>query len=173
MLEVVCPAPVELLEGQRTAILDLFQQRYGVQPWNESPAANAKAVDEVVAAARLATTRSAVALSGARVLVGLGQGGPGENFLSDLRAVAPDRCGDVDGPTFELWQLTVMEAAGGAGLGGALHDAVMGDVSGPALLLTHPLAVAAGYLYERRGWRKVARISFGPDHPRDIWRRYG
>lgn len=173
MIEILTSKSADLLDGHRLAINGLFQQRYGAQPWNESTSQNEKAVNRLMAAARLPDTRTAVALDDKGSLIGLGQGGPGDIFLADLQGVAPHLTDGLKAPVFELWQLAVMEERGGQGYGCALHDAVMADVKEPALLLTHPRAVAASTLYARRGWVNVARICFGAEHPRDIWLRRG
>ena len=101
--------------------------------------------------------------------MGVCQGAPGYTFLADLRSVVPGLADSLRAPIFELRQLAVSASASRAGLGGRLHDEVMSGVAGPSLLLTHPLASAAGVLYARRGWVDTARVHFGPEHPRDIW----
>jgi GNAT superfamily N-acetyltransferase len=151
-------------EGDLVALLE---QRYGPSPWHESTAENVAQARHLVESAAGGDTVTAIALDGDD-LVGLAQGGPGSLFAADLRAADPDAARAWDPPVFELHQLLVSPSVAGSGIGGRLHDAVMGAVTGPALLLTHPDAEDALGLYERRAWVVLARTSFGPGYPRVI-----
>jgi hypothetical protein len=169
VIRLLAPESAHLLDEHRPQLLALFRERYGAPPWNESDAENAQAVAHLIEAARAPATRTAIACGADGGLVGVCQGAPGNTFLADLRGVLPGLADSLRAPVFELRQLAVTTSCSGAGLGGRLHDEVMSAVAGPALLLTHPLASAAGVLYARRGWVDTARVHFGPEHPRDIW----
>ncbi|GAB1818192.1 GNAT family N-acetyltransferase [Herbidospora sp. RD11066] len=66
----------------------------------------------------------------------------------------------LDRPTgadFVLKELCVTPGHRGRGVGGALHDAVVGaPAPGPRWLITNARATAAIGLYRRRGWQTVA-----------------
>lgn len=62
---------------------------------------------------------------------------------------------------FELTELAVLPGWQGRGVGGLLHDEVLGTAAHRAAwLLAHPLAPARGF-YEARGWRELGRYDTG------------
>ena len=66
------------------------------------------------------------------------------------------------GGHLELVELAVLPDAQGAGIGGALHDAVLAGSAEPrALLSARRDAPAAWGLYTRRGWSELAVLSGG------------
>jgi GNAT superfamily N-acetyltransferase len=62
---------------------------------------------------------------------------------------------------FEFVELAVLPSWQGCGIGGLLHDEVLGTTTHRAAwLLTHPLAPARGF-YWARGWRELGRYDTG------------
>jgi GNAT superfamily N-acetyltransferase len=161
----VRPARPGELDAAVPDLVAVLVERYAGAPWHESPLENAAGARHLVAEAGWPGTVTAVAFDGTRV-VGIAQGGFGETFLADLRGADPVVAAGWGAPVFELRQLVVAAAAAGRGVGGRLHDTVMGAVTAHALLLTHPDAGAALALYGRRGWRTLATAVLAPGHPR-------
>ncbi len=156
-----------LLVQHRNDLVALLNLSYGIAPWFESPDENVREAQHMVDSAVQAGVRTAVLLSEGR-LVGVAQGGPGVAFLAYLRGASAADAQRLPAHAFEFRQLALDPHHTGLGLGARLHDAVMDDVYGPALLVTHPEAAPALRLYGRRHWRIVGRMDFGTSHPRVI-----
>ncbi len=63
---------------------------------------------------------------------------------------------------FAFCWFAVVPEAQGMGIGGALYDAVMRHVATPrAWLVTHGDPSPARAMYDRRGWREIARAELG------------
>ncbi len=61
---------------------------------------------------------------------------------------------------FEVVELAVSPTVQGQGIGGRIHDMLLGGISHPrALLSTHAALTPARHMYDRRGWM-VLRDSF-------------
>ncbi len=67
---------------------------------------------------------------------------------------------------FELVELHVRRDLWGRGIGGRLHDALLADEPGPAVLSTQRDNERALGLYRRRGWQVIVpEIDFGAGYP--------
>jgi GNAT superfamily N-acetyltransferase len=79
-----------------------------------------------------------------------------------LAAVGPEAASEWVLGQFAFCWFAVDPAAQGQGAGGALYDAVMARVRTPrAWLVTHGEDSLARAMYDRRGWRELARAELG------------
>jgi ribosomal protein S18 acetylase RimI-like enzyme len=95
-------------------------------------------------------------------------GAPGQWWHDRVAAaLGPDRAGRWLPPGhFEFVELHVSPQLRRRGIGGRLHDALLGGLASPtAVLSTQKENEAAIALYERRGWQIVGEVEFGPAYP--------
>jgi ribosomal protein S18 acetylase RimI-like enzyme len=96
------------------------------------------------------------------------RGAPGQ-WWHDLVAAALGRAGVgrwLPPGHFELVELHVRADLWGRGIGGRLHDAILGAEQGPAVLSTQQDNERALALYARRGWQVIVPdIDFGAGYP--------
>ncbi len=79
-----------------------------------------------------------------------------------LAAVGHERAAEWILGQFAFCWFAVAPELQGQGVGSALYDAVMGQVRTPrAWLVTHGDGSPARHMYDRRGWRELARAELG------------
>ncbi|WP_147425182.1 GNAT family N-acetyltransferase [Bailinhaonella thermotolerans] len=98
-------------------------------------------------------------------VVGMAYGRVDDYVTGALREQAGFQGPEGEPSAFEFMELALDPAYRGAGLGGRLHDALMGAAGEgrPGYLLTRPSAAPAVGLYRGRGWYPVAPLVLGPN----------
>lgn len=88
-------------------------------------------------------------------------GTPGQWWRDNVaKALAPELTAHWMQGYFEVVELAVSPTVQGQGIGGRIHDILLGGISHPrALLSTHAALTPARHMYDRRGWM-VLRDSF-------------
>ena len=145
------------------AIGDVYGRAFSLAPYHSGPDAIARFVDDSFPRHRERPGfRCAVARDAGRVcgFTYACTGEPGQFWTDWVRERVPDAIGrEWLGGHLELVELAVAPEAQGAGLGGALHDAILaGATHSRALLSARRDAPAAWGLYTRRGWTALAPL---------------
>ncbi|MFF4170053.1 GNAT family N-acetyltransferase [Streptomyces sp. NPDC001744] len=134
---------------RRDELLDLCGRAFGGAPWHEPPSGTVRTVERLLG--------SAVGRPDFRAVAAFGP----EGALRGFAAGWTDTLLTGREPAFELAELVVAPAHQGAGLGRALHDALLtGLAPGSRLLMTLDVPELTKR-YERWGWSVTDRRTTG------------
>ena len=160
--------PAAALAGYMGQINRIASSAFGAPPWSET----ATQIEALVRRLRAEAGRPGFVLVMAEDVtgaVGFAYGRRGRQLAS----LARHRDARLATMPFEFCELAVVTTAHGAGVGAALHDALMTRAGpGPRWLATHAHARHALGLYRSRGWQATA-MTAGPegDQNRVLMRR--